>query len=176
MVNRELALDLELFTRGGQEILNAIERQGYDVLTSRPAISKPRKLWLVLRAAVGKMFVSGEDQSGIRCNFPPRTACAGTSPARQAKNFYYAFLVLPRRKRNALCAVYAFMRHADDISDDETVPAAARREKLTALMDGLHRAVRGEATDDPVSAGAGAHAESLRRADGLAGQAGCRAR
>jgi squalene synthase HpnC len=56
MVNRELALDLELFSRGGQEILDAVERQGYDVLTSRPAISKPRKLWLVLRAAAGKLF------------------------------------------------------------------------------------------------------------------------
>jgi squalene synthase HpnC len=56
MVNRELALDLELFSRGGQEILDSIERQGYDVLTSRPAISKPRKLWLVLRAAAGKLF------------------------------------------------------------------------------------------------------------------------
>ena len=54
-VNRELALDIELFTRGGQEILNAIERQGYDVLTRRPALSKPRKLWLVARAALGKL-------------------------------------------------------------------------------------------------------------------------
>jgi squalene synthase HpnC len=56
MVNRELAVDLELFSRGGQEILNAIERQGFDVLRSRPVISKPRKLMLVLRAAVGKIL------------------------------------------------------------------------------------------------------------------------
>jgi phytoene synthase len=68
----------------------------------------------------------------------------------QAKNFYYAFLVLPRRKRNALCAVYAFMRHADDISDDESVAMSVRREKLTALLDSLHLAIRGQATDDPV--------------------------
>lgn len=68
----------------------------------------------------------------------------------QAKNFYWAFLVLPRRKRNALCAVYAFMRHADDISDDEATPVLARREKLEALRDKFHRAVAGELTDDPV--------------------------
>lgn len=68
----------------------------------------------------------------------------------QAKNFYYAFLVLPRRKRNALCAVYAFMRHADDISDDDAVPVLVRREKLSALLEGLHRAVAGDPTDDPV--------------------------
>jgi len=54
-VDRELAIDLELFSRGGQEILNAIERQGFDVLRRRPVISKPRKLVLVLRAALGKL-------------------------------------------------------------------------------------------------------------------------
>ena len=56
MVNRELAIDLELFSRGGQEILNAIERQGFDVLRARPEISKSRKLMLVLRAAMGKLL------------------------------------------------------------------------------------------------------------------------
>ena len=55
-VNRELAVDLELFTRGGQEILHAIEKQGYAVLGNRPAISKPRKLALVARAALAKIF------------------------------------------------------------------------------------------------------------------------
>jgi squalene synthase HpnC len=56
MVDRELAIDLELFSRGGQEILNAIERQGFDVLRARPEISKSRKLMLVLRAAMGKIL------------------------------------------------------------------------------------------------------------------------
>jgi squalene synthase HpnC len=55
LVDHDLALDIELFSRGGQAILNAIERQGYDVLRSRPVISKPQKLWLVLRAAFHKM-------------------------------------------------------------------------------------------------------------------------
>jgi phytoene/squalene synthetase len=56
MVSKELAVDLELFSRGGQEILNAIERQGFDVLKQRPVISKPRKLMLVARAAAGKLL------------------------------------------------------------------------------------------------------------------------
>jgi len=56
LVNPELAVDLELFSRGGQEILNAIERQGYAVLGRRPSISKARKLALVARAAVGKVL------------------------------------------------------------------------------------------------------------------------
>ena len=54
-VDKHLAIDIELFSRGGLEILKAIERQGYDVLTHRPAISKLRKLWLVGRAALGKL-------------------------------------------------------------------------------------------------------------------------
>jgi squalene synthase HpnC len=54
-VDRDLALDIELFSRGGQEILNAIEGQGYNVLGRRPAISKSRKLALVARAAWGKV-------------------------------------------------------------------------------------------------------------------------
>ena len=55
-VDKHLAIDIELFSRGGREILNCVERQGYDVLTSRPAISKPRKLWLVVRAALRKFL------------------------------------------------------------------------------------------------------------------------
>lgn len=55
-VSRELALDLDLFSRGGLEILRAIERQKYDVLRARPAITKSTKLQLALRALSGKMF------------------------------------------------------------------------------------------------------------------------
>jgi phytoene synthase len=49
---------------------------------------------------------------------------------REAKNFYYSFVALPSHKRDAMCAIYAFMRRADDISDDETRDHAARREEL----------------------------------------------
>jgi len=49
---------------------------------------------------------------------------------REAKNFYYSFVALPPHKRDAMCAIYAFMRRADDISDDETRDHAARREEL----------------------------------------------
>src|SRR5580658_9491602 len=55
-VDSELAIDLDLFSRGGQEILNAIEKQDFAVLGNRPAISKPRKLALVARAAISKLF------------------------------------------------------------------------------------------------------------------------
>ena len=56
MVNSDLALDLDLFSRGGLEILRAIERQSYDVLSSRPAISKSTKAALALRAVTAKLL------------------------------------------------------------------------------------------------------------------------
>jgi squalene synthase HpnC len=55
-VARELAIDIELFSRGGQEILNSIERQNFAVLGRRPEISKSRKLKLVARAALRKLL------------------------------------------------------------------------------------------------------------------------
>ncbi|HMD21681.1 MAG TPA: squalene synthase HpnC [Alloacidobacterium sp.] len=56
MVDRELAVDLDLFSRGGLEILNAIEQQDYNVLRVRPSISKGKKVALLLRALSGKFF------------------------------------------------------------------------------------------------------------------------
>ena len=55
-VSRDIAVDIELFSRGGQEILNAIELQNYAVLGNRPAIAKTRKLALVARAALRKLL------------------------------------------------------------------------------------------------------------------------
>jgi len=48
MVDRRLALDIELFSRGGMRILDKIEAQHYDVLSRRPAISKTERVWLLL--------------------------------------------------------------------------------------------------------------------------------
>ena len=50
-VDRELAVDLKLFSDGGRSVLRAIERQGYDVLRHRPTVSRGRKGWMALRAA-----------------------------------------------------------------------------------------------------------------------------
>jgi len=55
-VHRELALDLDLFSRGGLAILQAIERQNFDVLKARPSISKGAKLGLAMRAVAGKFL------------------------------------------------------------------------------------------------------------------------
>ena len=57
---------------------------------------------------------------------------------REAKNFYYGFLALPPAKRDAMCAMYAFMRRADDIADDESETVPERRELLARWLAGFH--------------------------------------
>lgn len=69
---------------------------------------------------------------------------------KEARNFYYAFVALPRHKRNAICAVYAFMRHADDLSDDESVTPEQRRVNLNAWLTEWHAASHGQPTTNPV--------------------------
>lgn len=68
---------------------------------------------------------------------------------REAKNFYYAFRVLPRHKSDAMCAVYAFMRRADDLADDESMPLEKRRQAMAAWTADW-RASRESPTDDLV--------------------------
>lgn len=75
--------------------------------------------------------------------------CRGIA-RRSAKNFYYGFLVLPSEKRNALCAVYAFMRHADDISDDPGLDRDQKRQKLGEWLEAANQVFSGKPTDDPV--------------------------
>jgi 15-cis-phytoene synthase len=77
------------------------------------------------------------------------SVCRGITRA-AARNFYYAFLVLPTHKREALCAVYAFMRRCDDITDDVSLGFADRRAKLNNWIDALHCVQQGQPTDDPI--------------------------
>ena len=69
---------------------------------------------------------------------------------REAKNFYYSFVALPPARRNAICAIYAFMRKADDLSDDESLSREERRRQLDAWLAAWHAAREGAATVDPV--------------------------
>jgi phytoene synthase len=61
---------------------------------------------------------------------------------REAGNFYPAFLLLPAPQRRAMCALYTFMRIADDLSD-EPMPTPIKRQQLANWRDGLRDALGG---------------------------------
>jgi phytoene synthase len=69
---------------------------------------------------------------------------------REAKNFYYAFLALPLARRNAIYAVYAFMRQADDLADDESHSRAERSRRLDAWLQDWHGVCHGGDSSDQV--------------------------
>jgi phytoene synthase len=69
---------------------------------------------------------------------------------REAKNFYYAFVALPEARRNAICAIYAYMRKADDLADDESLSRDERRRQIDAWRTEWHAVSHGAETSDPV--------------------------
>ena len=64
----------------------------------------------------------------------------------RARNFYYSFLLLSREQRDAMCAIYAFMRYCDDISEG----AGASREGIDRWRQELDRALAGQYGENPL--------------------------
>lgn len=69
---------------------------------------------------------------------------------REAKNFYYSFVALPPARKNAICAIYAFMRKTDDLSDDESLSLAERRRNIDQWLAAWRAASQDGVTADPV--------------------------
>jgi phytoene synthase len=68
----------------------------------------------------------------------------------RARNFYYSFVLLSREQKDAMCAVYAFMRYADDIGDEGDPPIEVRRKALAEWRAALTQALAGDVGDDPI--------------------------
>jgi 15-cis-phytoene synthase len=159
----DLRVDIEMFSRGGIAVLDAIERAGYNTLEKRPSIGKTTQAKLLGRALIGRMRTAGparqieEDRvagrhSGDR---EDRHVAAGTATpeavdasydeckrvAREsASNFYLAFYLLPEQKRRGLCALYAYMRLVDDAADEPGDVASKQRglSRWRALTDAAY--------------------------------------
>ncbi len=65
----------------------------------------------------------------------------------RAKNFYYSFVLLRNEQRDAMCAIYAFMRYCDDLSDEPGTATPAVMQQWRADLDA---ALNGHFTDHPV--------------------------
>jgi squalene synthase HpnC len=186
-VDLALRVDIELFSRGGLAILDAIEQSGYNTLEKRPSLSKATKLKLVARALGAKIFGSGRNEvpaersSAVLAGEQNRTAGPSGAPSRprddmsavpvataldsaevqasyaecnriaraSKSSFYLAFFGLPKPKRNALCALYAFMRLVDDVSD-EPGGLDSKRAGLARWRVLLDEAVAGRTTGHAV--------------------------
>jgi squalene synthase HpnC len=155
MVDGKLSVDLEMFTRGGLAVLDAIEKMGYDTLHHRPAVSKMKQVRLLGRTLLNHwvdseegrgLVVAMEQQFGKR---PSRKAVADSYNechriARSARsNFYPAFFLLPKSKRDGIVALYAFMRLIDDVSD-QGADLAAKQLGLAKWRASLDEAITGQ--------------------------------
>jgi squalene synthase HpnC/squalene synthase HpnD len=175
-----LRVDLEMFSRGGLAILEAIEASGYNTLEYRPSLSKWTQAKLLGRTLVAKTFAGKSNPAEVAVM--PSAATAAVAPAAHAaheassapakheaysqvvrdsyvecnriaraskSSFYLAFFGLRKEKRNALCALYAFMRLIDDVSD-EAGDLESKRQGLARWRAMLDEAVDGRTGGHPV--------------------------
>ncbi|HKV64322.1 MAG TPA: squalene synthase HpnC [Candidatus Acidoferrum sp.] len=151
MVDGRLSVDLEMFTRGGLAVLDAVESMGYDTLNHRPSVSKVKQATLLGRTlvkhlmnaesivvekapgAAGARLAAPEGQLNLAESYEHCHRIARASHS----NFYYAFFLLPKPKRDGLAALYAFMRLVDDVADEGADLSAKQRglAKWRAALD-----------------------------------------
>jgi squalene synthase HpnC len=141
MVDARLSVDLDMFSRGGLAVLDAIESAGYDTLHHRPSIGKGKQARLLGRALVTHLVAKDpkpattppEPADGVAQSYDECHRIARASHS----NFYYAFFLLPKKRRDGLAALYAFMRLVDDVADEGHDLAAKQRglAKWRAALD-----------------------------------------
>lgn len=74
-----------------------------------------------------------------------------TITRKSASNLALAFILLPRAKRDAMSALYAFCREVDDVADDESTPVEQRRAQLAAWREDIRRTCENESPHMPVN-------------------------
>ena len=142
IVDARLSVDLEMFSRGGLAVLEAIEASGYNTLHHRPSISKAKQARLLSRSLlahltnkiVGAQHAAPQTPSPITSSAVQASTTVATSYgechriAKAARsNFYYAFFLLPKSRRDGIVALYAFMHLIDDVADEGNDLSAKQR-------------------------------------------------
>jgi squalene synthase HpnC len=157
-VRGKLSVDLEMFSRGGLAVLDAIEVMGYDTLNRRPEVSKGKQVRLLGRAIVVQVLARGDEErnggfprEGARFSVADGTSreiaasyaeCHRVARAANS-NFYPAFFLLPKAKRDGIVALYAFMRLIDDVSD-EGANLTEKQRGLARWRAALDQAITGQ--------------------------------
>src|SRR5438045_595774 len=95
-----------------------------------------------LVAALARPSLEGTDSLAMTAALERSYQYCEALARREAGNFYPAFLLLPAPQRKSMCALYAFMRIADDLSD-EPMPVAQKRQLLADWRTGLRQALAG---------------------------------
>jgi len=142
MVDGRLSVDLEMFSRGGMAVLDAIEAMGHDTLHTRPSVGKGKQARLLGRALLTQLVAKNSktevntQSSGTLSAAESYEECHRVARASHS-NFYYAFYLLPRAKRDGLAALYSFMRLVDDVADegDDLVVKQRGLAKWRAALD-----------------------------------------
>ena len=178
-VDSALRVDIEMFSRGGLAVLDAIEAIGYNTLRA-PAVDSEIEAVAIAGARAscsvclpgdrtptvgcvpasrgrdGSQIVAGRLRADVtqrRTRHPSEVAQSYAECRRVAReaasNFYYAFFMLPPAKRDALCALYAFMRLVDDVSDT-SASAADKQRGLARWRAALDAAVAGDVSGHPI--------------------------
>ena len=155
-VEGTLSVDLEMFSRGGLAVLDAIEAIGYDTLHRRPEVSKVKQVRLLGRALITHALGnSGNNRNGAFVREGALHVAADSSAAEVSysnchriartahSSFYPAFFLLPKAKRDGIVALYAFMRLIDDVSD-KGVDLAAKQRGLARWRAALDEAITGQ--------------------------------
>ena len=170
-VDESLRVDIDLFVRGGLAILDAIETSGYNTLQQRPVLTKWTRARLLGRTLGSKLWWRGapvaEGAKDMETRGAVRQGMNGKSTAATAReisasyeecnriaraarsSFYLAFFGLRKPKRNALCALYAFMRLVDNVSD-EPGDLESKRRGLARWRAMLDEAISGKTDGHPV--------------------------
>jgi phytoene synthase len=134
-------LALAGFVAGGHAALDAIERAGYDVLPGPPCAGPRLRLIALARTLADR---SRTGATSPQAEVASAYAYCESVTRTQAANFFFGIRLLPRERRRAMCAVYAFARRIDDIGDG----SLGREEKLRRLdaeAAALRRLETGEA-------------------------------